>query len=150
MPLVHTSLMSFISILVCNIHFKLKFVQARNLDLCLQFFLLPLAASPQIASQCTSYNVKKKKKGERKGKERREKGREGNQKPSLAPDDSSFSILQSSYHHLAHATSISCLHHHNSLLTTPCLTLDPFQAILHDESWDNSSFKLENSFVRYI
>lgn len=65
----------------------------------------------------------------------------------MAPHDSSFSILQSSYHHLVHATTISYLHHHNSLLTTPCLTLDPFQTILHDERWDNSSFKLENSFV---
>ena len=97
--------------------------------------------------------LKKKKKGEkRKGKERKEEKREGKETRNHPWLLMTLPFLSSSpvNHHLVHATTISYLHHHNSLLTTPCLTLDPFQTILHDESWDNSSFKLENSFVRYI
>lgn len=80
-PLAQTFLMGFISILVCKIHFKLKFVRDRTLNFCLQFFpslIIPyLYRCHNIPVLMSKKREKREKEGEKEERKRKErKGKE--------------------------------------------------------------------------
>lgn len=98
MPLVHTSLMNFISILFCNTHFNLNLSKTEILIFAFDFFFSHYPHLYRCDHNVPVLMSKRKKK---------RKEREGNWESLLVPPDSSFPVLQSSRHHVVPATTIS-------------------------------------------